>query len=68
MRLKIFKRGLVFLILPIAALSIIAISYLRILDHYELSALDLRFIIRSKTLAVPVTDKVVIIAEVITPY
>ncbi|MBI5123994.1 MAG: CHASE2 domain-containing protein, partial [Candidatus Omnitrophica bacterium] len=47
-----------FFILPIVVLSLLAISYLRLTDNYELETLDLRFSLRP---AISTTDKVVLI-------
>lgn len=58
MELKGFKKIISFIILPIAFLSIFAVSHLRWLDNYELETLDLRFLLRP---AIKTTDKVVFI-------
>ncbi|MCX5668037.1 MAG: CHASE2 domain-containing protein [Candidatus Omnitrophica bacterium] len=47
-----------YLILPIIALSVLLISYMRLADNYELETLDLRFHLRR---APATTDKVVLI-------
>ena len=52
--IKAFKYALLFAV----ALSILAVSYLRLLDDFELGSLDLRFIFRPK---IPVSDEAVII-------
>ena len=52
------KKAPLFIIITVAFLSILAVSYYRLFDNYELEALDFRFQIRPK---IPVTDKVVLI-------
>ncbi|MCX5666959.1 MAG: CHASE2 domain-containing protein [Candidatus Omnitrophica bacterium] len=52
------KKAPLFMIITAAFLSILAVSYYRLFDNYELGALDLRFLLRPK---IPVTDKVALI-------
>jgi len=52
------KRSLILIIITAAFLSILAVSYYRLCDDYELKAFDLRFQLRPK---IPVTDKVALI-------
>lgn len=52
------KKTLFFMVIAAAFLSMLAVSYFRIFDNYELEALDLRFLLRPR---IPVTDKVVLI-------
>lgn len=58
MRSEYIKRTAQYTFLPVLALIILAVSYSRLFDIYELNALDLRFRARP---AVAVTDKAVII-------
>jgi adenylate cyclase len=53
--IRVFRRHI---ILPFVILCILAISYLRWTDIYELQSLDMRFSLRPKT---PATDKVALI-------
>lgn len=52
------KKALPFLILSLTATAILAISYFRVFDNYELETLDFRFSLRPR---IPVTDKVAMI-------
>ncbi len=59
MKSKNFKKKLFFFIyLLIIILPILAISYFRLLDNYELETLDFRFSLRKN---LPTTDKIVLI-------
>lgn len=58
MGLKHLKNVLKYTLLFLAALSILAVSYFRLLDDFELGSLDLRFLFRPK---IPVSDEAVII-------
>jgi len=53
-----FRKIIGLISLAVIALAVLAGSYLRILDSYELETLDLRFLIRGN---IPVSDKIVII-------
>lgn len=53
-----FKRYSRYTILLIIAIAILAVSYFRLMDLYELETLDLRFQLRPR---IPTTDKVVLI-------
>jgi len=61
MGFEAFKRTSSFFIPPLIILSLAAISYLRLMDNYELGALDFRFRIRSTVSEIPVTDKIMMI-------
>jgi adenylate cyclase len=58
MKFKNTGNLLSYIILPIIALTILAVSYLRLVDNYELETLDIRFHLRPKPVT---TDKVVLI-------
>lgn len=55
---KSIKKASVALYLSLVMIAGLGASYFRLLEHYELGALDLRFILRAKP---PVTDKIVIV-------
>lgn len=52
------KSALPLILLSLVSLSILAISYFRLLDNFELQTLDFRFAMRPEQ---PVTDKIVLI-------
>lgn len=58
MRIKTLGRSLPYIVLPLILLSVLAASYFRIADSYELKTLDLRFVLRPIQNS---TDKVVLI-------
>jgi len=58
MKQKYTGRIFVFLILPVIIFSILAVSYLRLADNYELETLDMRFRLRPQPAT---TDKVILI-------
>ncbi len=58
MQFKNAGRLFQYTILPLIALSILLVSYLRLADNYELETLDFRFKLRPKYVA---TDKVILI-------
>ena len=55
---KSIKKTFVALSLSLVIVAGLAASYFRLFEHYELGALDLRFLLRPKP---PVTDKIIII-------
>lgn len=55
---RLRKIFIFFILLPIIALSILAVSYFRLTDNYELETLDYRFALRPK---IPTTDKIALI-------
>ncbi|MFH1189363.1 MAG: CHASE2 domain-containing protein [Candidatus Omnitrophota bacterium] len=56
--MKISEKALLASLITAAFLSMLAVSYYRLFDAYELGTLDLRFLLRPK---IPVTDKVALI-------
>src|SRR3989338_7792575 len=57
-KIKSIKKVLRYLLVISAFLLILCVSYFRLLDIYELSSVDFRFLLRPP---IPVTDKVAII-------
>lgn len=58
MQIESFKKNLGRIVLPLIALAVLAGSYFRLLDNYELETLDVRFRLRPQ---IPATDKIAII-------